>query len=171
MDNRFPGEEPAAGHVSNQGKRCCRWTYVVRRELGRSVPKRCRLCGQDFARRATSGPARGAADQVRAGREPQDRKGTWAHDPRTVPSACRRGDRVAAALFTHVAARAQVSYWHEAPLAIRQSNVRSARILQTSTCSAMASASSTSIPRYRTVLSIFLWPSKSWTARRLPVRR
>jgi hypothetical protein len=24
---------------------------------------------------------------------------------------------------------------------------------------------------YRTVLSIFVWPSKSWTARRLPVRR
>src|ERR1700730_10149606 len=46
-------------------------------------------------------------------------------------------------------------FWHETPLAIGQSNVRSARILQTSTCSAMASASSTSIPRYRTVLSIF----------------
>ena len=48
---------------------------------------------------------------------------------------------------------------HKAPLAIGQGDVRSARILQTSTCSAMASASSTSIPRYRTVLSIFLWPS------------
>src|ERR1700730_15148811 len=64
-----------------------------------------------------------------------------------------------------------ISTLHEAPPAIGQSNVRSARILQTSTCSAIASASSTSIPRYRTVLSIFLWPSKSWTARRLPVRR
>ena len=32
-----------------------------------------------------------------------------------------------------------VCNWHEAPLAIGQSNVRSVRILQTSTCSAMAS--------------------------------
>src|SRR5271165_6604827 len=39
-------------------------------------------------------------------------------------------------------------------------HVRSARILQTSTCSAMARASSTSMPRYRTVLSILVWPSK-----------
>ena len=31
-----------------------------------------------------------------------------------------------------------------------------------STCSEMARASSTSIPRYCTVLSIFLWPSRSW---------
>src|SRR5262249_35251662 len=47
-----------------------------------------------FARHAARRPARGAADQVRAGREPQDRKGTWSHDPGTVPSARRRGDRV-----------------------------------------------------------------------------
>ena len=33
----------------------------------------------------------------------------------------------------------------------------------------MASASSTSIPRYRTVLSIFVWPRRSWTARKFPV--
>ena len=32
-----------------------------------------------------------------------------------------------------------------------------------------SSASSTSIPRYRTVLSIFVWPSRIWTARRFPV--
>ena len=42
---------------------------------------------------------------------------------------------------------------------------------QTSTCSAIASASSTSMPRYLTVLSILVWPSNSWTARRLPVFR
>jgi len=40
---------------------------------------------------------------------------------------------------------------------------------QTSICSAMVNASSTSTPRYRTVLSILVWPSRSWTARRLPV--
>jgi hypothetical protein len=44
--------------------------------------------------------------------------------------------------------------------------VCSAPVIQRSTRSAIASASSTSIPRYRTVLSIFVW-----TARRLPVRR
>ena len=53
----------------------------------------------------------------------------------------------------------------------RAEHVRSAQKFQTSTCSAMASASSTSIPRYRTVLSNFECPSKSWTARRLLVRR
>jgi hypothetical protein len=37
-------------------------------------------------------------------------------------------------------------------------NVRSARVFQTSICSAIAMASSTSMPRYRTVLSIFVWP-------------
>src|SRR5262245_21389473 len=49
--------------------------------------------------------------------------------------------------------------------------VRSAPVVQTSTFSAISRASSTSTPRYRTVLSIFEWPSKSCTARRLPVRR
>jgi hypothetical protein len=36
--------------------------------------------------------------------------------------------------------------------------------LPTSTCSAIAMVSSTSMPRYLTVLSIFVWPSKSCTA-------
>ena len=39
----------------------------------------------------------------------------------------------------------------------------------TSVPSAIASASSTSTPRYRTVLSIFVCPSRICTARRLPV--
>lgn len=41
----------------------------------------------------------------------------------------------------------------------------------TSVCSAISRASSTSIPRYRTVLSIFVWPKSSWTARKFLVRR
>ena len=41
-----------------------------------------------------------------------------------------------------------------------QEQVRSARVLQTSTCSAIESASSASIPRYLTVLSILVWPSQ-----------
>lgn len=42
---------------------------------------------------------------------------------------------------------------------------------QISTASEIASASSSSTPKYRTVLSILVWPSKSCTARRLPVFR
>ena len=44
-------------------------------------------------------------------------------------------------------------------------------VVQTSTFSAISSASSISTPRYRTVLSIFVWPRSSCTARRFPVRR
>ena len=42
---------------------------------------------------------------------------------------------------------------------------------QRSICSAIFKASSTSIPRYRTVLSNLVCPRRSWTARRLPVFR
>src|SRR5262245_5550271 len=96
MDHRFPGEEPAAGHVPTQGKRGCWGAHVIRREPARFVPTRCRLCAQDFARHSARRPARGAADQVLSDCQPQDRESTWAHDPGTVPSACRRGDRVIA---------------------------------------------------------------------------
>src|SRR5215468_4123737 len=94
MDNRFPGEEPAAGHVPIQGKRGCGRAHVIRRELPRFVPTRCRLRAEDFARHAARRPARAAADQVRPDCQPQDRESTWAHDPGIVPSARRRGDRV-----------------------------------------------------------------------------
>jgi len=43
--------------------------------------------------------------------------------------------------------------------------------VQMSIRSAMLSASSSSTPKYRTVLSTFVWPSRSCTARRLPVLR
>ena len=51
--------------------------------------------------------------------------------------------------------------WHETAVKGRAEHVRSARVIQTSTCSAIASASSTSMPRYLTVLSIFVCPSRS----------
>jgi hypothetical protein len=44
-------------------------------------------------------------------------------------------------------------------------------VVQTSVCSAISSASSTSMPRYRTVLSSLEWPSNSCTALRFFVRR
>ena len=47
----------------------------------------------------------------------------------------------------------------------------SASFDQISVCSEISSASSTSMPRYRTVDSSFEWPSRSWTARRFFVRR
>jgi hypothetical protein len=54
---------------------------------------------------------------------------------------------------------------------VRAERTRSAQVGQRSTCSAIERASSTSMPRYLTVLSILVWPSNSCTALRLPVRR
>src|ERR1700738_2225595 len=64
-----------------------------------------------------------------------------------------------------------VGCWHKPAVGGRAEHVRSAQVFQTSTCSAIAKASSTSMPRYLTVLSILVCPSRSWTALRLPVRR
>jgi len=61
--------------------------------------------------------------------------------------------------------------WHKPAVNCRAEHVCSARAFQTSTCSAIAKASSTPMPRYRTVLSILVCSSRSWTALRLPVRR
>ena len=47
----------------------------------------------------------------------------------------------------------------------------STRVFQTSIFSAISRASSTSTPRYRTVLSILWWPRSNCAARRFPVRR
>src|SRR5216684_6998408 len=51
-------------------------------------------------------------------------------------------------------------YWHKPAVGGWAEHVRSAQVFQTSTCSAIARASSTSIPRYLTVLSILVWPSR-----------
>jgi putative ABC transport system substrate-binding protein len=88
----FLARNRLAGHVPGQGKRGCWGAHVIRRELARFVPTRCRLRAQDFARHAARRPARGAADQVRPDCQPQDCESTWAHDPGIVPSARRRGD-------------------------------------------------------------------------------
>ena len=55
-------------------------------------------------------------------------------------------------------------------LAGRRPAPRPALRHHTSVCSAISSASSTSIPRYRTVLSSLEWPSSNCTARRFLVR-
>jgi hypothetical protein len=49
---------------------------------------------------------------------------------------------------------AHFAFWHKPAVRGWAEHVRSARVFQTSTCSAMARASSTSMPRYLTVLSI-----------------
>jgi hypothetical protein len=49
-----------------------------------------------------------------------------------------------------------VCTWHKPAVGGRAEHVRSARVFQTSTCSAIAKASSTSMPRYLTVLSILV---------------
>ena len=54
-----------------------------------------------------------------------------------------------------------VGLWHTQAVGGRAEHVCSARVFQTSTCSAIARASSTSMPRYLTVLSILVCPSKS----------
>ncbi len=51
--------------------------------------------------------------------------------------------------------------WPNSDLSGRAEHVRSARLDQTSICSAIAKASSTSMPRYLTVLSILVCPSRS----------
>jgi hypothetical protein len=67
--------------------------------------------------------------------------------------------------------RTEACLWHRPAVRGRTEHVRSARVFQISTCSAIARASSTSMPRYLTVLSISVCPSRSWTTLRLPVRR
>ena len=42
---------------------------------------------------------------------------------------------------------------------------------QAAVCSEISRASFTSMPRYLTVLSSFVWPSRRWMARRFLVRR
>jgi hypothetical protein len=63
-----------------------------------------------------------------------------------------------------------VSSWHEAAERRRAENVRSARVIQTSICSAIAMASSTSMPRYLTVLEAHL-EGGAWACQSSPVLR
>src|SRR5262249_48007339 len=69
--------------------------------------------------------------------------------------------RQASRCFAGVAQRINVWNWPEAVDGRWAEHVRSALTIQTSTCSAIASASSTSMPRYRTVLSNLL-PARAW---------
>ena len=58
------------------------------------VPARRRLCGRILKRRETGRPAGRAADQVRAGHQPQDRQGARSRSAADAARPRRRGDRM-----------------------------------------------------------------------------
>jgi hypothetical protein len=61
---------------------------------GRGVPARRHLRGQDSQGHQAGRPSRRAADEVRAGDQPQDREGAWADHPTVGAGAGGPGDRV-----------------------------------------------------------------------------
>src|SRR5262245_10349258 len=120
MDHGLHGEEPAAGGVSIERERACRMIDVLRRERFRLVPARSRLSTQNFARHQARRATGGAASQIRAGRQPQDRQGARARNSAHVARARRRGDRMnrreLIALFGSAAAVAwPKAMWAEQP--------------------------------------------------------
>ena len=64
-----------------------------------------------------------------------------------VCSSALQGRVVGPAVVLAIALAALVAAWHDSAMRWRAEHVCSARVFQTSTCSAMASASSTSMPR------------------------
>jgi hypothetical protein len=64
-----------------------------------------------------------------------------------IPRVSREDSRSPPDRSPELTEGADFRYWHVAALIRRAERVRSARVHQTSTCSAMASASSTSMPR------------------------
>src|SRR5262249_53944310 len=66
----------------------------LRSELSRHVSPRCVLRGQDSQGGKAGRSAGPAANQIRAGGQPQDGQGDRHHDPYLTSSARRRGDRM-----------------------------------------------------------------------------
>src|SRR5712692_10523814 len=67
-----------------------RGPHVLRAELARSLPAQRHVCGQDPEGREAGRPPRGAAHEVRAGDQPQDRESARPHDPAVATAAGRR---------------------------------------------------------------------------------
>jgi hypothetical protein len=63
-------------------------------KLAGPVPAHRRVCRQNSARSQAGRPPGRAAKQVRSRHQSDDRQGARADDPRSVPAARRRGDRV-----------------------------------------------------------------------------
>src|SRR5262249_7376313 len=71
-----------------------RWSNELRRECGRLVPSGRRLRRSHSQTREASRPASHAANQVRAGAQPQDRQGARPPSARQAACSRRRGGRV-----------------------------------------------------------------------------
>jgi ABC-type uncharacterized transport system substrate-binding protein len=67
---------------------------LLRTRLGRHLSWHRHLCRSHSTGRETGRSSGAVSDQVRDGREPQDRQGARSHDPGNVSGARRRGDRV-----------------------------------------------------------------------------
>src|SRR5262249_41657802 len=65
-------------------------------QLPRPVRARGPPCGQDSAGGEAWGHSCRAADQIRLGRQSDDRQSAWLDDSGIVPSARQRGDRLGA---------------------------------------------------------------------------
>ena len=87
---------PNAGHLSNRTSTAAGGLMSYRRRYCRAVPARRDLRRPHPARRQGRRIAGAIPDQVQAGGQPKDRQGDRAHNPRDVPAARRRGDRISA---------------------------------------------------------------------------
>ena len=85
---------PPGVDLGPEGVRRIRRAAGVRCEPDRAGTTGHVLCGADPARRHARRPARGAAHQVRAGHQPQDRQGPGPDDPAVAPAEGGSGDRV-----------------------------------------------------------------------------
>ena len=94
-DRRPRGPAQTAGNVPVQADGRCRRSDGLWREYRLIMYRRARrLRGQDPQGRQARRPARRAADEVRAGHQPQDRQGPRPDDPAVAPAAGGSGDRV-----------------------------------------------------------------------------
>jgi hypothetical protein len=85
--------------------------------------------------------------------------------PRRYASLSFAVDEVPGLRISRSDGERDVCFWPLADHLKGAERVRSTPEVQTSTCSAIAIASSTSTPRYRTVPSILVWPNRSCWAR------
>ena len=90
----FCGAAPAADNVPKHRRRGRGRADELCTELDGFVPARGLLRGPHPERRQARGPAGGAADEVRAGRQPEDRQGPWHYHPPDPPDARGQGDRI-----------------------------------------------------------------------------
>src|SRR5262249_56479481 len=84
----------AAGRLSVSFLPARRWLHVVWYRFSRDLPAGGVVRRSDPQGRQAGRAAGAALGQVRTRRQSQDRESTRPHDPRAVPPACGRGDRM-----------------------------------------------------------------------------